>query len=324
MKHKFLKSLISILDGALEILIRKHKNKLDMGNTLHIIGNGFDVMHGLPTSYKDFHNWIRQQPIKYVANEMEEVFQHSKCDFWSQFEASLGNLDLSKYTKDLVNEAHENQNPDDDPDKWANEADDVYARLEFIVSKNYQLLMEAFKEWAQTIEVANIERQDLSMMGYDERGLFLTFNYTDTIEIVYNVPQERVMHIHGRGSTHEEIIVGHSGDYNKQRQAICDVLRAKLYEDGDIEHKLIELFNQNRKSSAQVIANHSVYFNKLAKMNIEKIVVIGHSLGEVDIPYFERIIEVCPNAKWKFNPYSNDDKQRVSNFVNKYKLQMLP
>lgn len=42
--------------------------------TLYIIGNGFDLMHQMKSSYKDFHQWlIDNSRIDYIA-EMQKIF----------------------------------------------------------------------------------------------------------------------------------------------------------------------------------------------------------------------------------------------------------
>lgn len=42
--------------------------------TLYIIGNGFDLMHQMKSSYNDFHQWlIDNSRIDYIA-EMQKIF----------------------------------------------------------------------------------------------------------------------------------------------------------------------------------------------------------------------------------------------------------
>ena len=41
---------------------------------LYIIGNGFDIHHGLKTGYADFHKWLQQQKGYSSVEEMERFF----------------------------------------------------------------------------------------------------------------------------------------------------------------------------------------------------------------------------------------------------------
>ena len=52
----------------------------------------------------------------------------------------------------------------------------------------------------------------------DRCAYFLSFNYTDTFEVLYGIPEESIIHIHGRASFKEKLVVGHNrvidpGDY---------------------------------------------------------------------------------------------------------------
>lgn len=48
-------------------------------NRLIIIGNGFDMAHGLKTSYKDFINWYCDQRIKALATEITNMSEDRLC-----------------------------------------------------------------------------------------------------------------------------------------------------------------------------------------------------------------------------------------------------
>lgn len=50
-------------------------------NRLIIIGNGFDMAHGLKTSYKDFINWYWEQRAKAFAQESTNVSKDCLCTF---------------------------------------------------------------------------------------------------------------------------------------------------------------------------------------------------------------------------------------------------
>ena len=57
---------------------------------LYIIGNGFDLWHGLPTSYDQFYQYAKE-----TLDNLEEYFyiEEKKCGPWSDFENSIGTFD---------------------------------------------------------------------------------------------------------------------------------------------------------------------------------------------------------------------------------------
>lgn len=47
---------------------------------------------------------------------------------------------------------------------------------------------------------------------------FLTFNYTPTLETLYNIDENIIFHIHGKAGTDDELVLGHGvseGDIEK-------------------------------------------------------------------------------------------------------------
>lgn len=46
----------------------------DILNTLYIIGNGFDLAHGMKTSYEDFHQWLLDNGEFSTVNRIESLY----------------------------------------------------------------------------------------------------------------------------------------------------------------------------------------------------------------------------------------------------------
>ena len=62
-------------------------------NHLYIIGNGFDLYHGLPTSYGHFSDYVKEHDNE-LAELVEKYYFHKiNSDFWSDFEENLSGLD---------------------------------------------------------------------------------------------------------------------------------------------------------------------------------------------------------------------------------------
>lgn len=61
-------------------------------NRLVLIGNGFDLAHGLKTSYADFIHWYWQQRIEKLANEGAQTSDDCLCSFEMKVRAVWGHL----------------------------------------------------------------------------------------------------------------------------------------------------------------------------------------------------------------------------------------
>lgn len=275
--------------------------------TLYIIGNGFDIAHQLETRYSNFRDWLRgKKGEKYpmARDFVDDIEKYIKdVNLWSDFERALGSIRSTQYLKSIIDETKKEQ-PNDN---FGKQAEVVYAKIEYIVKDQYRQLIQAFRNWARDIDTDGAEEVFPELK--DENNYFFSFNYTDTLENIYNIPRERIMHIHGNAKEEQsEIIVGHNNDYNTDRYAIMALLEEELPADGgDSGYKLIEVLNETIKRVSDIIGRHLRYFHELKQVGIEKIVVLGHSYGEVDWPYFDMINGRCPDAEWELRWHSCDD-----------------
>ena len=68
------------------------------GNThshsLYIIGNGFDLAHGMKTSWQDFYDWLKSNGYNPLITFCENNFS-LETDLWQDFEKALGEYDLN-------------------------------------------------------------------------------------------------------------------------------------------------------------------------------------------------------------------------------------
>jgi hypothetical protein len=74
-----------------------------MTTTLYIIGNGFDLHHGIPSAYKDFGTFVKPNDPE-IYGLIEEYFGIDD-GFWSDFEARLAHFDadtLSEYASNFL------------------------------------------------------------------------------------------------------------------------------------------------------------------------------------------------------------------------------
>ena len=74
-------------------------------NSLMVLGNGFDLAHGIASSYSDFYQfWQQENPDSEVSSSL----QASQQSQWQNFEADLASIDLQSH----VGATEEIEDPD--------------------------------------------------------------------------------------------------------------------------------------------------------------------------------------------------------------------
>lgn len=72
-----------------------------------------------------------------------------------------------------------------------------------------------------------------------------------------------------------------------------------------------------------IIEENKSWFDELSLIGIDVVEVIGCSYNDIDYPYFIRIKNCCPKAKWILNWYSNDDFQKRKKYIETLKLELI-
>ncbi len=267
--------------------------------TLHIVGNGFDLHHRIKSSYKDFKAYAwKHTKDAYHLSMLEECYpiinpQTGDLLLWSDLERALGNLDFKAAfnisTEDIeLEENHEL--------RYQAEMEDAPS---FALQLMYDNFHEIFNEWVNNIDIN--QYPDSTINHFDNSGLFLQFNYTETLELLYGVPQQNICYIHGRRGTNDTLIVGHHNNVDGDEQLSSDPM---IYEYQAYDN-IAQTVNNEQKQVSEIINKNRSFFKSLA--NVDKIVVYGHSLSEVDLPYFKEVSKnVKDDAEWYFSLYFNN------------------
>lgn len=302
---------------------------------LYIIGNGFDLAHDLPTSYTDFYDWLRgtnyqvdnTKDYSEFVSQMDEIFVHANngkpIEWWSDFENALGHLQIGEYIESVAEE-YEIKDPEDEHYKAPSAlAEQVYAHVDYI-AKPWGLdeIQAKFSEWIRNIPVYEDVEPCFTAEDIDKDGLFLTFNYTDTLEKLYGINPSNILHIHGQASNPEaKIIVGHLTQYDSRNYAKTE---EKLFGvDADIFPLLVDTMNGLKKPVEEILMNNHDWFDNLAKQNITEIHLYGLSFGEIDDDYFNIIHELLPHANWIFAVHAPSERAekrsvtRINNFIER-------
>lgn len=210
---------------------------------------------------------------------------------WKDFESALGELNFDLLVEKQI----------DDTEDYLKSM--LYRRILHIALPQ---IPDFFKNWIDDVnkETSTIIKDEFSKTINKEKDLFLTFNYTNTLESLYGV--KNVCHIHG--SQTKEIIVGHGKKNVDYYSPFSD--EQEVFDSKDAENALL---GGLKKITSRCINNHREFFSSLN--DVTKIYSIGFSFGDVDLPYIKEICQNINSAKveWYFTKY-NEDKNETKGF----------
>lgn len=187
---------------------------------LFVIGNGFDLAHNMKTKFNHFrdylnanypilHNYAPYVPETITGHHGEELqdttevvgliaylldaaaTDEGKENDWSAIEDLLGKLNLPECFDNV-----ESQYDKDGDHNYFLE----YENAELIcgnMALAIPYIAELLSEWIHTIKIPNSPLKSFSEIINPSKDLFLTFNYTQTLEKMYGCKRENVCHIHG-------------------------------------------------------------------------------------------------------------------------------
>lgn len=285
--------------------------------TLYIIGNGFDLMHRVPSNYYNFRDSLRNRNGLRYSLEMVLTAE----DIWSDLETALGSLDLNLVgSRDIIDMWLDNFGFYDDEDSGAAEFDTAVeaAASPFINVVND--LPPAFRKWVNHLEIGTDDRPLVGLI-YPE-GKVLDFNYTEFIETMYGM--KHVCYIHGSRKKKEKLILGHkpgAGEdlYEKERKPRSFRQAAINVAQNSVLDLVGEYDKDLTKDSREIIKNHSAFFNDLA--GIDQIIAIGHSISPVDWDYFREIRDKTGDAHWYFGIYGLNDLRNMAGLVKTFDIK---
>jgi hypothetical protein len=276
-----------------------------MKNKLYIIGNGFDLHHNLKTSYYNFRDYLKNH-----NREIYDLLEQYLCcsdDLWGDFEESLAKLDTDELYCDNSNLLPNIESDDFREHDWYVFPDE----MERIYDKLTTELVETFKDFiseAMSVDDLEILKHKIDV---DINARFLCFNYTDTLERIYHIQRKNINYIHNSiKDSSENIILGHSIDPSKFILKIKDEDYYYPYDEGRLT--LNNYFETMHKPTGKIIEENRSYFNSLSNTN--KIYVLGHSISKVDIPYFEKIVQIINrNVEWILSYYKEEEIETFKN-----------
>lgn len=296
----------------------------NMKNKIYIIGNGFDMHHSLNTAYfkyKMYLKSINKRLVEKLDRLMEEHgIEPDGIKYWSKLEDYL--CVISQFDIDEVYDASLSSTESDigrasywsDPGynakTYSKEITDVVKGV-----KNH------FDGWIQEIEKSiSIENTSIKIdLELPIDAYYLNFNYTSTLEKLYSIPSQNVLHIHG--SIKDDYILGHNQKliipFEHPEMMKMDWKGDPIYGDDfrcveikkSINNAYREIYDVYYKNSKSIIQKNKDFFNKF--INADEIIFMGLSMGEQDWPYIEEIAKLINNNCIVKVYYHNEEEDSV-------------
>ncbi|CUY43248.1 Uncharacterised protein [Serratia marcescens] len=263
---------------------------------LYIIGNGFDLWHGVKSAFSNFRDYVYQRN-DLVYRDVEEYL--GAGDEWGDLEVALGELDIEHLLSN--NECHL-LSPSDP--EWRDSANhDFQFEIERCVNHLSLELRTLFIEWLKQL---NPPAPIYLLKSLDTSSQYLTFNYTKTLNTLYGVPDSSVLHIHGEISRPESVVLGHSWTPERSLNDRFDI--------ADIDTRLMEAnsiidsyFTKTFKPSMELLNANAAFFKDL--VGVTDVYILGHSMSPVDKLYYEAIISTLntEHCHWHIACRNKDD-----------------
>ena len=282
--------------------------------TLYVVGNGFDLTHGVPSSYSQFRDWLGKRSD--LKDTLETYIRNDAL--WCDFEEALADLDLDTPSMAIpemldIFDAY-------DPDA---QMADYYAAIDMAMEPVDAItneLPKKFRKWINSLKV-DTERKPLNNI-VKTGAKYLDFNYTEFVETLYGAKD--VCYIHGsRKKEKNKLILGHSYKRNvpeisvkmpKFKNGYKKAMVNAAFDDAMVHVGWYD--EETTKNSWQIIKDNKIFFEGLS--DIDMVIVIGHSLSEVDMEYFEKInYEIKNDAKWIFSCHDANGMKSIDSFTRK-------
>jgi len=277
---------------------------------LIIIGNGFDLYHGLNSRYSDFRKWLYDNYNDYYVDIMyynkHGYFGELLDENWSNIENAL---DLNY---EIIYQSNDSSNR--------------------IINDIYNTFKKLFHEWIAEVEFSicsnyfHIKKTKLNNIYADD--YFISFNYTNLLKKIYDIS-----HCHKNGGLHIYPIHNNTpmcpkdlDDFVNNRDPINDIVFGNINNNNNkIDDSLESTFKLTFSKDTEYIFSKldSIFLSKINE-KIDEIYVLGHSidLNNGDYYYFEKLAEKFSKANWFISFYCDNEYNKDRLHKEKIKRQL--
>ncbi len=295
--------------------------------TLYIIGNGFDLHHNLQTDYNSFGLCLRSD-FSEIYEHLLDFFDFADLEglesseehkhLWSQFESDLANLDSDSVMDKFSHLVADPGGADFRDRNWG----DYSFEMKSFVDNFCTNLLIAFNEFINSVDYPSLDER--VRLKLSKNAFYLSFNYTETLQRYYQIEDSKINYIHGRASdTCKDIVLGHAIEPENFIEpepippAYLTPEQLAMWEESMSDQQdfstqiaqdeLHRYFKNTFKPTTEIIEKNETFFKSISI--VKKVYILGHSLSDVDLPYFKKIIDqVDPNARYFVTYFFDSEK----------------
>lgn len=296
-------------------------------HVLYVIGNGFDLMHGVRSSYYAFRDTLGKNSALLHALENFITFE----DIWADFEEALAHFNINAMSNGVIVDNWLDILGAYDEDAGASEFFQATEAAANPIMTVVNELPRRFRMWVESLSIGTDDRPLQDILR--KNGQVLCFNYTEFIETLYGFHEDNICYIHGcrrkkkyfpkerliLGRMPQEVTYSYDFDDNSLKW-IKDPFKLSMIDVA--QDNVIRLISEGdealTKNCSDIIYAQDTFFAGLDK--IEDIVTIGHSLSPVDWDYFTEIVSRIPNIKdvrWYFGCHGLRDLDNLEKLLVK-------
>ena len=267
---------------------------------LLIVGNGFDLHHRMKTRYTDYKDYLLSIGEDNIVTCFEKCDEIAHEYMWNRLEEVIGMLSYEDAYCYLTTYGS---------DEWCDSAHHDFQYEIDKMTEYWPGLKDNLIGWVRSIKYTD---EDVHLQKLiSESTCFLSFNYTNTLEVLYDVPKDKITYIHGDASKSEELVLGHRSDdwYPEWDRANPDE-DVRLLEAGEIMDRH---FENTKKQIEEIIGKHKNFF--VTCCEYDEIYVLGLSYNDTDRMYLQKIAEHNDKAEWYFNWHSIEDKGHIDHYA---------
>ncbi|MBR5964155.1 MAG: hypothetical protein IK000_08405 [Bacteroidaceae bacterium] len=277
---------------------------------LIIIGNGFDVNHGLKCQYKDFMEFV----CLYHHDKFHRIgsmFGMGNPSFlWQDFENNLAAFDVNG---SICRNIHMIEYARKHPESNLTE----YTTLENACDGLVVDLSELFREWVhEFMKSASVSQK----YHLSEDDYYISFNYTSILHSIYHISLPHISYIHRNAfeSDLTRLIFGH-GLNNKEidnRLQLNDKAKEAIRKIKTSEQDVIDIYRglltDLKKDTYNCLSEAEGFFGNFVRNSIEEIMILGHSVSCSDVPYYQRIARyVTSSTPIKYSYYNSSERDEI-------------
>ena len=263
--------------------------------------------HKMKTNYLDYRKFLLRMGKKEIVECFESNGEFSIEYLWNNIEKFLGSISYENAYCYLIPYSS---------DDWRDSAHHDFQYEIKKMTDYWPGLKDNLREWIRTVGYTKRDEKIVELI--ESANYFLSFNYTNTLEKLYGVSEDKIFYLHGNASKDGELILGHrEDDWYPEWDPNNHDEDARLLEASRI---MDDHFAKTKKQIENIIESNRGFFER---DDFNEIYVLGLSYNETDQFYLRKIAE-RNKAKWFFNWHTLDDEKSIDDYarsigVNDYK-----